>query len=87
MIYDTFEEYLKSEHGVKSLDTSILKNNEQLVYLKNRMWWAFHAGQGTLDCSANELLKAVIRREILPKDLSEEIEKYVKLNPDKIKKK
>lgn len=58
-----WEQWLESEEGRKAMDVGILKDPSYSVYLKNRLYWAFHAGvyplNGKLDTVAETLLREV----------------------------
>lgn len=75
-----WDQWLESDEGKGAMEPSILKpGNEE--YLKNRLWWAFHAGvypiDGTLETKEMQAVKAAItaevtrRREELKKKLEE----------------
>lgn len=78
-----WEQWLESEEGKKALEPSIVKPELQ-QYLKNRLWYAFHAGNfpidGHLETKAESLLKKAISYEgnYLSKKVKREIEDYLR---------
>lgn len=82
-----WDQWIESEEGKTALEPSILKNKKDETYLKNRLYWAFHAGNhpisGNLDTEAEALLKEVITRGTIPIRLRTKIRLYLnkKLHP------
>lgn len=73
----TWKQWKESEEGQKCLDPGILKNDDQIEYLENRLWRAFHAGDFPIkvkletdieallnECLCQPTLKASFRRKI-----------------------
>lgn len=47
----TFEEWLKTEHGVNcNHQASMVNKSSVQPYLRNRLWWAFEAGVNSGEC-------------------------------------
>lgn len=78
-----WEQWLKSRHGKGALDPGILKRPEDIEYLKNRLWWAFHAGNypidGKLTTEGEALMKRIVERPgtYIPARLKRDIKRYL----------
>lgn len=83
MSNNKWDQWIESEEGKGALEPSILKPGSE-EYLKNRLWWAFHAGnfpiEGKLETKAESLLRRVIEAKgvYVGKPLKREIENYLR---------
>lgn len=84
MADNKWQHWLESEEGKKAIEPSILKSPDQQEFLKNRLWWAFNAGNfpitGRLETKGENLLKRVAELEgvYIPVSLRRAIKEYVK---------
>lgn len=69
-----FDKWLLTGHGKKCVDSKSLTNQE---LLKNRLWWAYHAGntadQVWMTTQVQQILEELSTRQ-LPKSLKRRIE-------------
>jgi hypothetical protein len=76
-----WEQWINSEEGKRASEPSILVDpKKNLPYLKNRLWWAFHAQDfpihGHMETKAESLLRECMRKP-LPVRLKREIQTYL----------
>lgn len=55
----SFEKWAQTGKGKKSLDLKTLTKDPE--YLKNRLWWAYHAGQQSGDIAFHSEVEAIFQ--------------------------
>ena len=76
-----WDQWIESEEGKRASEPSILTDPQKnLPYLKNRLWWAFNAGNwpihGHMETKAESLLRECMKKN-LPVRLKREIQTYL----------